>query len=71
MTEAEPRDPNIRQQQPNLELRHVRAALKPLLDKLDALEAQYGASYLASGCIVLTNVEVLREIRTAVERADG
>lgn len=66
-TEAEFHDSTTRQQHPDLDLRHVRAALRPLLDKLDALETMHGATYLASGSAVLTSVGVLRAIRAAVE----
>jgi hypothetical protein len=66
-TPAEFRDPATRQHNPDLDLRRIQAALKPLLDKLDALEAQYGATYLASDSTVLTSVGVLRSLRAAVD----
>jgi hypothetical protein len=69
-TETEFRDPATRQQNPDLDLRQVRAALKPLLDKLDALEAQHGAS-LSPKSTVLTTVGVLQGIAAAGGRADG
>jgi hypothetical protein len=70
-SEAEFRDPATRQQNPDLELRQTREALKPLLDKLAALEAQHGATFLAANSTVLTSVGVLRAIRTAVGWEDA
>lgn len=69
-TETECRDPATRQQNPDLELRQVRAALKPLLDQLDALETRHGTD-LSRKNTVLTNVGVLRDIRAAGGRGDG
>jgi hypothetical protein len=70
MTESEFRDPATRQLQADLELRNTRAALKPLLDKLAEWETRHGVE-LSDRSVITTTVGLLREVRAAVEKADG
>jgi hypothetical protein len=62
---AEWRDPSTRQQNPDLELRQTRAALKPLLDKLADWEARHGA-VLTDQSVITTTVGLLRDVRAAL-----
>lgn len=69
-TETEWRDPATRQQNPDLDLRRVCGVLQPLLDKLADWESRHGAE-LSDRSVITTTVGLLREIRAAVEGADG